>query len=95
MHIFCILRKFKKTVSKKRHLISTYIIVETRCFCILNNLILLNLSIYVVRCLAKKNRKKNLETSEKIAKYAMLGAWAVPATELIKAIKEIIKILLK
>ena len=31
MHTFCILRKFKKTVSKKRHLASTHIIVETRC----------------------------------------------------------------
>ena len=45
--------------------------------------------------MAKKNKKKNLETSEKIARYTMLGAWAVPAGELIKAIKEIIKILLK
>ncbi|MSE06161.1 hypothetical protein GKC34_10315 [Lactobacillus salivarius] len=30
-----------------------------------------------------------------MARYTMLGAWAVPAAELIKAIKEIIKILLK
>lgn len=45
--------------------------------------------------MAKKNKKKNPETSEKIAKYAMIGAWAVPATELIKAIDDVIKILLK
>ncbi len=45
--------------------------------------------------MAKKNKKKNLEASVKIAKYAMLGAWAVPTAELIKAIKEIIKILLE
>lgn len=45
--------------------------------------------------MAKKNKKKNPDTSVKIAKYAMIGAWAVPTAELIKAIKEIIKILLR
>lgn len=45
--------------------------------------------------MAKKNKKKNDETSVKIAKYAMIGAWSMPVAELIKAIKEIIKALLE
>ena len=49
---------------------------------------------YSYRGLIKKNKKKPSETSVKIAKYAMIGAWAIPTSELIKAIKEIIKMLL-
>lgn len=43
--------------------------------------------------MAKRKNKKRLdrETQMKIAKYTAIAAWSVPATELIKLAKSLIK----
>lgn len=43
----------------------------------------------------KKKKPTRDETSEKIAKYAMIGAWSYPAYELIKQIGRIVLTLVK
>ena len=43
----------------------------------------------------KKKKLTHDETSEKIAKYAMYGAWSYPAYELIKQVGNIIQDLIK
>ncbi len=43
----------------------------------------------------KKKKPTRDETSEKIAKYAMIGAWSYPTYELIKQLGRIVLTLVK
>ncbi|MBP2058609.1 hypothetical protein J2Z60_001797 [Lactobacillus colini] len=48
--------------------------------------------------MSKRSKKKKLthdEVSEKIAKYAMIGTWSYPATELVKQVGKILQEIIK
>ncbi|GET11604.1 hypothetical protein SN811_01040 [Ligilactobacillus agilis] len=44
--------------------------------------------------MGRKKKNNSNDSNITVAKYAMIGAWAIPVAELIKAIKEIIKAIL-